>query len=87
MSPVKPYQLSMIAFIEDVKQQESGVVDFIACSIPRALYERLCANPLKKDDERIADIISSTGLGGGAVGTFFPIDYANWKKLEKIAMA
>tara|TARA_R110002072_G_scaffold289292_2_gene456243 strand:+ start:1487 stop:1996 length:510 start_codon:yes stop_codon:yes gene_type:complete len=86
LSPVKPYQISMIAFIDEVEQEEDGNVSFLACSIPRSLYDHLCANPLKKDDERVADVIASTGLGGGAVGSFFPIDYTNWKKLEKIAM-
>lgn len=84
LSPVKPYQLSMVAFIEEVEQDENGNVTFLACTVPRSTYNKLCSNPLKKDDERIAEIIASTGLGGGAVGAFFPIDYQNWTKLEKI---
>jgi hypothetical protein len=76
----------MIAFIEEVKQEEDGQVKYLKCTTPRSLFESLCENPLKKDNTRIADIITSTGLGGGAVGTFFPIDYDNWKKLKEIAM-
>lgn len=82
LSPVKPYQLSMVALIEKVEQDEDGNVDFLACTTPRPLYEKICSNPLTKDDEKVAEIIASTGLGGGAVGAFFPIDYENWKRLE-----
>jgi hypothetical protein len=48
------------------------------------VHKSLVAEPLKLDDERILKIVRSTGLGGGATGTFFPIDPENWKKLTKL---
>ena len=81
--PVRPYQLTMVGYIEDVDQDESGEVTYLELRIPNKIYKHFKAEPLKLDDKRILKIVRSTGLGGGATGAFFPIEPVNWKKLIK----
>lgn len=82
---VKPYQLTLAGHIDDIYQSpESGEVEELAFSVPKDVCSAFVNQPLRMSDKRISEIVSSSGLGGGRVGSFFPIDPPHWDKLLKI---
>ena len=83
---VKPYQLSLIAEIDSVSQNEStGKVEKLALSYSREIFDGMREQPLLLDDARIKAIVDSSGLGKGPTGAFFPISGRQWSRLLQVA--
>lgn len=82
-SRVNPYQITMLAEILDV-QQSGTQIEFIRFCIPQKLFLGMSENPIVKNEE-VGKIIASSGLGGGRVGTYFPLDPPAWSALLSIA--
>lgn len=83
LKPVRPYQITMLAEILEVHQMNRDV-DFIRFGIPQRLFSAMRKHPLIKDD-RVGAIIESSGLGGGRVGSYFPLAAADWSNLLRFA--
>ncbi|MCB1704622.1 MAG: hypothetical protein KDI17_07160 [Halioglobus sp.] len=82
---VKPYQLTLAAAIDTVTQDPgTGEVTELTFSMPRDVYIAMSESPLKLDNTEVKEIVASSGLGGGRVGTFFPIDPPHWQKLLQL---
>ena len=82
---VKPYQLTLAAALDAVTQDaDSGEVTELTFSIPKEVYVSMSKSPLKMDDDRVTEIVRSSGLGGGRVGSFFPIDPPHWHKVLQL---
>lgn len=82
---MKPYQLTLAARIDEIYQEpDTGEVTELSFSLPKKVCSAFVGKPLRMDDDAVAEIVESSGLGGGRVGSFFPIDPPHWHKLLEI---
>jgi hypothetical protein len=83
---IKPYQISLMAIIDSVTQDESnGQVKEIRFSYPKGTLQAMRTQPLLLDNHNIQAIIKESGLGSGRVGAFFPLAPKSWRGLLGIA--